>query len=252
MFFILSKLFAIITDPAFWIVACFVVAFLLKKRRWKRILFFSGIGLFLLLGNGFVISWVEQGWVRSVIKPLPVGVVYEYALIQGGFGDYNTLTKKTQVFEEAERLIEPIRLYREGRVKKLFISGDGTFCNNNHPESVAVFYKYMATLGVPENDIVLESQARNTRQGAIHTREMLGPDFNGKNSLIVTSATHMKRALKCYQKEGMEPVVFSVSVPVPYQMDISNFSLVTYHLYRWQKMVHEWVGMVTYWVAGYI
>jgi vancomycin permeability regulator SanA len=66
---------------------------------------------------------------------LPSITVYEYALIQGGFGDFNTATGRTQLFEEAERLIEPIRLYREGRVKKLFITGDGSFSNDKFPES---------------------------------------------------------------------------------------------------------------------
>ena len=254
MFFVVSKLFSFITDPTFWIVVCFVVSIVLKKRLWKRIAFIFGISLFVLLGNGALISLVEQRWVRNVVKPLPSEIVYEYALIQGGFGDFNSATGRTQVFEEAERLIEPIRLYHSGRVRKLFITGDGSFSNFNKkfPESKQVFLKYLESLGVHGNDIVLDSEARNTRQSALRTKELLGEAFDGKNSLLVTSAIHMPRALKCYCKAGMNPIPYATSVPGPYEMDITNFNIGSNNLYRWQKLIHEWLGLIAYLIAGYV
>ena len=252
MFFIVSKLAAFLTDPVFWIILCFVLAILLKRKLWKRISFFTAIGLFLLLGNGAFISWAEVRWSRDVVIPLDTTRVYDYALIQGGFGDYNWVTHKTQVFEEAERLIEPVRLYREGRVKKLFVTGDGSFGNKNYPEAKAVFIKYLVSLGVFETDIILEPKARNTHQSAAETRSLLGEEFKGENSLVVTSAIHLKRTVKCYQKLGMNPVPFATSVPIPYKLDITNFNLGSNNLYRWQKLIHEWFGMLTYRIVGYI
>ena len=257
MFYILSKLASFLTDPLFWILLCFVLAFLLKRKLRKRIAFFTGVGLFLLLGNGAFISWAEQRWSRDVVIPLDTTRVYDYALIQGGFGDYNWVTKKTQVFEEAERLIEPIRLYRDGRIKKLFITGDASFGNRNHPEGKGVFIQYLVSLGVVESDIVLEPKALNTHQSAVETKKMIGEKVNGeensmKNSLLVTSAIHLKRTLKCYQKLGMNPIPFATSVPKPYKMDVTNFNLGSSNLYRWQKLIHEWFGMITYKIVGYI
>jgi uncharacterized SAM-binding protein YcdF (DUF218 family) len=252
MFYVASKLLSFLTDPTFWIVACFVVSILLKKRRWKRIVFISGVSLFILMGNGALISWAEQRQVRNVLIPLDSGVVYEYALIQGGFGDFNPRTGRTQLFEEAERLIEPVRLYREVRVRKLFISGDGSFSNEKLPESRQVFIQYLKSLGVSEADIILDTEAVNTRQSAKNTRNFLGEDFNDKNSLLVTSAVHMFRTLKCYKKEGMNPVPFATSVPVPYKPDITNWNLSTGNLYRWQQLIHEWIGTIVYRIAGYV
>jgi len=252
MFYFLSKLLSFATDPSFWIVACFVLSILIKRRFWKRFLFITGISLFILMGNGALISLAEQRQVRNVVTPLDSGVVYEYALIQGGFGDYNPTTGKTQVFEEAERLIEPVRLYREGRVKKLFLTGDGTFNNKRSPESAKVFLRYMESLGVPEKDIILEPEALNTRQSAKLTRKLFGEDFTGQSSLLVTSAIHMPRTLKCYQKIGVNAVPFATSVPVPYKPDITNWNLSTSNLYRWQKLIHEWVGTLAYRIAGYV
>ncbi len=257
MFFIVSKLAAFLTDPVFWIILCFVLVILLKRKLWKRISLFTAIGLFLMLGNGALISWAEVRWSRDVVFPLDTTRVYDYALIQGGFGDYNWVTHKTQVFEEAERLIEPVRLYREGRVKKLFVTGDGSFGNPNYPEARAIFINYLVSLGVFETDIVLEPKARNTHQSAVETKKMIGEKVNGEevslgNSLFVTSAIHLKRTVKCYQKLGMNPIPYATSVPIPYKLDITNFNLGSNNLYRWQKLIHEWFGMLSYKVVGYI
>lgn len=252
MFFVLSKLFSVVTDPTFWIVVCFVVSILVKKRLWKRITFIAGISLFVILGNGALISLVEQQWVRNVVKPLPSETVYEYALIQGGFGDFNPTTGKSQLFSEAERLIEPIRLYRLGRVRKLYITGDNTFSTFRFPESKQVFIAYLESLGVSANDIILEDVSLNTRQSAQRTKTILGEAFDGKNSLLVTSAIHMKRTIKCYRKAGINPLPFATAVPVPYKLDITNFGFGSYNLYRWSNLIHEWLGIFTYRIAGYV
>jgi uncharacterized SAM-binding protein YcdF (DUF218 family) len=252
MFFIVSKLAAFITDPVIWILLCFVLAFFLKRKGWKRIFLFTAIGLFLILGNGAFISRAEVRWCKDVVFPLDTTRVYDYALIQGGFGDYNWVTKKTQVFEEAERLIEPIRLYREGRVKKLFITGDAAFSNDDHLESKQAFIEYLISMGVSEQDVLLDMDALNTRQNALRAKELLGMSFTGENCLLVTGALHLKRSLKCYKKVGIVLTPFATSVPIPYKMNITNFNLGSSNLYRWQKFMHEWFGMVTYKVVGYI
>jgi uncharacterized SAM-binding protein YcdF (DUF218 family) len=252
VFFVLSKLLSFFTDPVFWILGCFILAFLLKKRLWKRILFISGISLFVILGNGALISLAEQKWVKTIVNPLPSDVVYEYALIQGGFGDFNPFTGKTQIFSEAERIIEPVRLYRLGRIKKLYVTGDNTFSTFRFPESKEVFIAYLESLGVSANDIILEDVSLNTWQSAQRTKTLLGESFDGKNSLLVTSAIHMKRTIRCYRKAGINPLPFATSVPVPYKLDITNFGFGSNNLYRWRNLVHEWVGIFTYRIAGYI
>jgi uncharacterized SAM-binding protein YcdF (DUF218 family) len=252
MFYVLSKVLSCIADPVVWIVVCFILSVLFRKRLARRIAFWTGITLFILMGNGALISLAERHWVRNITEPLPEGVVYEYALIQGGFGDFNTATGKSQLFGEAERLIEPVRLYRAGRVKKLYVTGDGTFLNNRFLESRLVFIRYLESMGVPGNDIILDIVSRNTRQSAMRTKELLGRTFNGKNSLLVTSAIHMPRTLKCYRKEGMDPIPFATSVPVPYKIDLTNFNLSSGNLDRWRVLIHEWIGIIVYRITGFV
>jgi len=252
MFYVFSKLLSFVTDPVTWIVACFILAVLFRKRLTKRIFFWTGIALFVLMGNGILISLAERHWVREVVQPLPEGTQYDYALIQGGFGDYNYTTGKSQLFEEAERLIEPVRLYREGRVKKLLITGDGTINEDHNPGCSQVFLEYMESLGVDRNDVILEKEALSTIQNVQRTKEILGSSFNGKTSLLVTGAIHMPRSIRCYQKAGIVVIPFSTSVPIPYKVDINNIFCASYYLDCWRKLIHEWVGTVAYVVAGYI
>lgn len=252
MFYILSKLLSFLTDPVTWIVACFILAVLLRKRLPKRIFFWTGMALFILMGNGALISLAERHWVRNVIKPLPEGTIYEYALIQGGFGDFNPATRKTQLFDEAERLIEPLRLYREGRVNKLLITGDGSIHDDRNPGSSKVFLGYLASLGVDTSMVTLDTEARTTLESVKRTRELLGPAFNGRNCLLVTGAIHMPRAIKSYHKAGIHPVPYATSVPLPYRLELTNFHLASNNLDRWRRLIHEWLGMVAYGVTGYL
>jgi len=251
MFYLLSKLLSFVTDPLTWIVVCFILSVLLRKKLAKRIFFWTGIALFILMGNGALISLAERHWVRNITEPLPEGVVYEYALIQGGFADFNPATGKTQLFDEAERLIEPVRLYLEGRVEKLLITGDGSIHDDRNPGSSQVFLEYLASLGVDSQDVILDTEARTTLESVKRTRELLGPAFDGRNSLLVTGALHMPRTIKSYHKAGIDPIPFATSVPVPYKPELTNFSLASGNLDRWRKLIHEWVGQLAYGIAGY-
>ena len=250
MFYVLSKILSFLTDPLTWIVACFILGVLLRKKPAKRVFFWTGIALFILMGNGALISLAERHWVRNVIRPLPEATHYEYALVQGGFADFNPATGKTQLFDEAERLIEPVRLYREGRVNKLMITGDGSIHDDRNPGSSKVFLEYLASLGVDTCDVILDTEARTTLESVNRTRELLGPAFDGRNCLLVTSAIHMPRTIRVYHKAGIDPVPFATSVPLPYKLEITNIHLASGNLDRWRKLIHEWVGMVAYGVAG--
>jgi uncharacterized SAM-binding protein YcdF (DUF218 family) len=77
-----------------------------------------------------------------------------------------------------------------------------------------MFIKYLKSLGVPEKDILLESEALNTKQSVKRNREFLGEGFKGENSLLVTSAINLPRTLKYYRKVAMDLISFATLVPV--------------------------------------
>jgi SanA protein len=79
-------------------------------------------------------------------------------------------------------------LYFSGKVSKLLMSGDNRFANYNEP---AAMYAYALTLGVPEEDIVLDYAGRRTYDTCYRARDIFGLN----EVILVTQDFHLPRAL---------------------------------------------------------
>ncbi|MDY7034047.1 MAG: envelope biogenesis factor ElyC [Thermodesulfobacteriota bacterium] len=97
------------------------------------------------------------------------------------------------------RLIEGIRIYRENPGSKLILSGGSTF----DPVPVAkVMAKVAKAIGVDGDDIIIESESRDTKDQALLLKSMV----EESQFVLVTSASHMPRAMALFKKHGMEPI----------------------------------------------
>lgn len=97
------------------------------------------------------------------------------------------------------RLVEGIKIYREMDGTRLVLTGKGWA-----PEkSEATAMKEMAiALGVSPQDIITEEESLNTLE---HTRNLAG--LLGKAPFVlVTSALHMPRAIRAFERAGLMPV----------------------------------------------
>jgi uncharacterized SAM-binding protein YcdF (DUF218 family) len=69
--------------------------------------------------------------------------------------------------------------------------------------------------------------------------------------LLITSASHMYRSVKIFQKQGIEVI----PVPVDYQtgnrLHWSSFDLMEGARW-WNNILHEAVGLLAYWITGKI
>ena len=114
----------------------------------------------------------------------------------------------------------------------------------------------LITWGIPETDIITEEISVNTHQNAVETVHVLKQSYPHYNRFIlVTSGVHMKRALACFEKEGITCTPFSTDLYAnqsgSYQWDqyvIPNGEV----LFLWNKLLKEIVGYVTYSMTGYI
>lgn len=101
-----------------------------------------------------------------------------------------------------DRVETAARLYNAGKVDKLLMSGDNRFVNYNEPGAM---HDYAVSLGVPEEDIVLDYAGRRTYDTCYRARHI----FNVKEAILVTQSFHMPRALITCNSLGVE----SVGVP---------------------------------------
>lgn len=173
-----------------------------KLAKAKVTLIFSLVWLFLFsyppLANT-LLHQIESD--HPTLHKAPENIKYIYVLGNGHTTD-ETLPITSQVSETAViRLNEGIRLYRQlDNNAKIIVSGyHGLYDSTEH----AVMQKKLAvSLGVDENDFILHFGTRDTQEEAQAGKTLL----NEEPFILVTSATHMTRALKFFKHEGLSPI----------------------------------------------
>ncbi len=100
------------------------------------------------------------------------------------------------------RIVHALSLYRAGKAPLIVITG------GNKPWQKAVIPEaqrvadLLVEFGVPHSALVLETASRTTRENAVNTAAMFKV-HGWRNGLLVTSSTHMPRALAAFQKVGV-------------------------------------------------
>ncbi|MFW5713219.1 MAG: SanA/YdcF family protein [Brevefilum sp.] len=120
-----------------------------------------------------------------------------------------------------DRVRTAAELYFDGRVKKLLMSGDNSTEYYNEPGAMM---EYAISLGVPEEDIVLDYAGRRTYDSCYRAKAIFGLD----QVIIITQAFHLPRALFLCNAFEVE----SDGVPA----DDSNYRL-RYYTFWWVREI---------------
>lgn len=131
----------------------------------------------------------------------PADIQYIYVLGGGHHTDKDQPITSQVVDTSVVRLSEGIRHYRQLQGKaKIIVSGyHGLYDPTEH----AMMQKRLAiALGIDENDMILHLGTKDTQEEAQAGKKLLG----SKPFILVTSASHMTRALKFFKKEGLHPI----------------------------------------------
>ena len=106
-------------------------------------------------------------------------------------------------------------------------------------------------LGLPEGWAELEARARSTRQNAQFTLPLARP-LAGETWLLVTSASHMARAIGAFRTAGWPELV---AWPVDYRTTGRPVALTELRmgerLDELDQAAYEWCGLVYYRLLGY-
>ena len=191
-----------------------------KKKRFMQIMYGIALILTLLFTNQPLYDHAYRQWFAEYDHPLPEGKTYTYGIVLGGYSHWDWERNRIEFSNIADRLLEGIRLYKEGRIRKLVLASDGSIieCENavamkGNPEGMRAFLKAM---GMPPEDIILETKAWNTQENATFHRVGIPSD----------------------------PYITDTPVQVGDQKPSWVPSLAV--LLRWPELLHEWVGYAYY------
>ncbi len=252
MFFILSKILAFLFTPGFWVFALLVLAVTLPKKR-SQLLWWS-LGVFYFFSNGFIINLASWAWEHPQ-ETLPTSA--KYAVVLGGYSSFDKERNQVEFSGSADRIMVPLQWYHNNRIKGMILSGgSGELITQTYSQQEKVAH-FLFDAGVAKADVVVEPNSKNTRENAVFTNALIDSLQIAQNELVlVTSAVHMRRALKCFEKAGLKlaayPVDFNSESPLEKLSFSSLFIPDMSALNGWNFLFHEWFGYVVYSVMGYI
>jgi uncharacterized SAM-binding protein YcdF (DUF218 family) len=228
------------------------VALLFRRKRLGAVLVWTAALGFLLMGFGPVGSILMRPLEDRFPRPPgdipePTGII-----VLGGVIGSPTLPRGAiALTQDGERLTETATLARRYPNARIVVSG-GTFGSRSDAESEAFIAKrFLTDVGVDESRIVTEARSLSTAENAVFTRELIMPQ-PGEQWLLVTSASHMPRAVGTFRHAGFPVIPYPVGYTTMGQpSDYWTLRLETStNLVRVDVAVHEWLGLTAYWLAG--
>ncbi|MGL6027641.1 MAG: envelope biogenesis factor ElyC [Vibrio sp.] len=177
-----------------------LIMFSAKRKTGCLVVLFSLSGLFLVSFQP-VATRLLMPLERAYTAFLPVEGTLDYIMVLGNGHVVDDDIPPTSELTRAAlmRLSEGIRIYRMYPGSKLILSGYAGGSEVSHARMMA---RVALALGVPKSDIILLETAKDTweeaRQAAAFVQQ--------KRMVLVTSASHMKRAMREFQSAGLTPI----------------------------------------------
>lgn len=200
--------------PGIFIVALFALAWYAWKRRGERriaALLFALTFVFYLLCTS-VVAERTLGWLEQAYLP-PAEPAGDVIIMLGG----GAMPDSPDVdgvgalcSSPANRLLTAVRLQRKLGVP-ILLSGGQVYEDTGAEAKIA--RRMLIDLGVPEEQILVETRSVNTTQNARYSAEILRAQ-GLTQPILVTSAFHMKRAVLNFKKQGIDVVPY----PADYQV----------------------------------
>ncbi len=133
-----------------------------------------------------------------------------------------------------DRVETAAQLYLSGKVEKLLMSGDNRFVDYNEPGAMRA---YALSLGVPEEDIVLDYAGRRTFDTCYRAKIIFGVD----EAILVTQKYHITRALFTCNGVGLK----SVGVP----SDVRTYRKLSRLIWNVREMPATVVALWDVWIS---
>lgn len=252
--FYLSKLSSFLLQPVAWCVILLVCALLASLVRPRiaiiRSVLAAALFLFVLIG-WTPLSNAALRSLEDAYQP-PEGDLSRFAgmIVLGGVfaGDDGRGHGQIALGCAGERVVVPVPIMNQyPHMRLLFTGGEGALFPTGRSEASAAA-RYFARMGVDASRVVYEYASRNTYENSDMSALVSGVDITSP-WLLVTSATHMPRAMATFAHRGWNVTAY----PVDYVSSV-NSSLMSYSLIGgandWQTVLREFVGLIAYRITG--
>jgi uncharacterized SAM-binding protein YcdF (DUF218 family) len=266
LFFVFSKMVQFCIEPLNWVIVFIVLSLLFlglrKTHLCKRFLLLALVDL-LLVGwlptSELFLRALEDATPKVSLTQMSAkdfgGIIILGGAIEGG--EIAIDRGEISIGSAAERVTKAFELIRQYPELPFIFSGFSGRLSPKGMSEADAFKRLVAEQGLPDRNAHYENQSRNTYENALLVKPMvlelgtIGTNDAQKPWLLITSASHMYRSLKIFQKQGIEVI----PVPVDYQtgnrLHLWSFNLME-GAQNWNNLLHELIGLLAYWITGKI
>ena len=200
-----------------------VIYFFIKKRKWALncsflILYFLSIGII----STRIINWLESPWQRLSVSDVNLSdaiVVLSGSRILAP-GD-------TDIYEwnDPDRFFGGIQLMKAKKAPLLFFTGGVSLFRPDLIMEGDLYKKEAIEFGLQKNKVFTTGKVTNTAEEAFAIKNILSKKngFKKSNIILVTSAFHMNRAKRIFERQGLNVQPFPVDFKI--NKNISNDNL---------------------------
>jgi uncharacterized SAM-binding protein YcdF (DUF218 family) len=255
VFFVLSKTIGYLAVPSNLLMALGLIGLLLLFTRFRRLASWLIVTSLVLIA---VVGYSPLG--RILLLPLedrfppwdasrgaPDGIV----VLGGSISrDISEARGVVALNGSAERLTVTADLAHRYPNARIIFTGGTSSLDPSAPLEAPLAVKELAALGVAHDRITAEEQSRNTIENAVFSRLLADPK-PGERWLLVTSASHMPRAIAAFRAAGFPVEAYPVDWRTRGRPDAAEpFGSLAEGLTMTDYAVHEWLGLVAHRLTG--
>ena len=258
MFFVLSKTLSFFIVP----INCL---FVLTLLWWFSAAVLKRVTLTKFLARFTLTAWIVVGYypvpdyLLSQLENIHPQATVDYSKLTGvivlggaeGKGVIAEARNEATLEKAAERLTEAVKAHKNNPSLKVLYTGYTGQIFHKGWSGAEIAKKFFIEQGVAPEKIILEGKSQNTFQNAILSKTYLEQAGSEGTWGLITSAAHMNRSVKIFDKIGLSERL--IPIPVDYetsgQTDWWRFDLKDGNE-LWRNYLHETIGTLVYQLTG--
>ena len=254
LFFILAKIGWFVLQPLVAILLLALLGVLAWRFRFRRIgatiaaLSFVVLVVCSLTPAGLLMTaLLEDRFPQPQLPAAVTGIV----VLGGSFDTRVARTRgEPELNEAADRVTGALALaHRYPKARILFSGGVAAVLEDDIPETEAA-QAFLAAQGLDPARLLLDGRARDTYENAVYSKALANPK-PGETWLLVTSASHMPRAVGCFRVAGFDVMPYPVDYRTPAGPAVWRpSSATTRNLEKVHFAIREYLGLAAYYATG--
>jgi uncharacterized SAM-binding protein YcdF (DUF218 family) len=186
-----------------------IIVILIGLIKNKKKLIYIAVGVLYIIStpifsNNFF-KLVEGSEYRKPINAIDSA---DAIVVLSGMLEINEVGDSTYIeWGDPDRFFGGIALFKAGKAQKLIFTGGKMPWDNRKKTEGDILKEYAISNGIPTQKIFVTKDVKNTADEAVAVKELIS---SSKRIILVTSAYHMYRAQRLFEKQGFIVIPFKV------------------------------------------